>query len=225
MTPPLDPEFGPESGPESGPDPELVALLADPSMWEEPSAALAEKVRVAVRTEVDKARAHQPEPQLAPVVPIGKPNSAPEQKGPTRLRRLNIRWMAVAAAAILALGAFGISRRSSTSRPEGILLALAATELLPGAAGSVEITQTESGLKIELDAIGLPRRDGQRFYQAWLKGEAGLVPIGTFHSGENVTLWAGVALKDFPAITITEEEVGDQDSSGRRVLVGTSVSP
>ncbi len=35
-------------------------------------------------------------------------------------------------------------------------------------------------------------------------------------------LWAGVSLKDFPTLTVTEEEVGDQESSGRRVLVGTT---
>lgn len=62
------------------------------------------------------------------------------------------------------------------------------------------------------------------FYQAWLKGDGGLVPIGTFHTGDHVVLWAGVALQDFPTITVTQEEVGDQSSSGLRVLSG-SVSP
>ena len=38
-----------------------------------------------------------------------------------------------------------------------------------------------------------------------------------------LVLWAGVALEDFPTISVTQEEVGDQASSGRGVLVGTLV--
>lgn len=222
MTTPLDPEFDI--------DPELAALLADPSMWDEPSDSLADRVRAAVRNEVEHARGLESEPQVAPVVPLQQTSSVRlrqkhlQQKSPIHKRAAGMRWMAIAAAVVLGIGAFGLARRSPSGVPS-VIVALAATDLLPDATGSVEITQTESGLKIELDATGLPRRDGRLFYQAWLKGEAGLVPIGSFHSGQDVTLWAGVALKDFPAITITEEEVGDQDSSGRRVLVGTSVVP
>ena len=74
-----------------------------------------------------------------------------------------------------------------------------------------------------MTATGLPRRDGGLFYQAWLRDAVGnLVPIGTFHDGNHVTLWAGVALEDFPTLTITEEQAdNDQASSGRRVLIGT----
>ena len=100
-------------------------------------------------------------------------------------------------------------------------MALAATELAPEAAGRAVITEEDSGLRIELHATGLPRREGNEFYQAWLRGESGLVPIGTFHTGDDVVLWAGVTLDDFPTLTITREAVGDQESSGERVLVGT----
>ena len=100
-------------------------------------------------------------------------------------------------------------------------MALAATELAPEAAGQAVITEEDSGLRIELHATGLPRREGNEFYQAWLRGESGLVPIGTFHTGDDVVLWAGVTLDEFPTLTITREVVGDQESSGERVLVGT----
>jgi hypothetical protein len=56
-----------------------------------------------------------------------------------------------------------------------------------------------------------------------LKNAAGtLVPIGTFSSSDgHVTLWSGVSPKDFPTITVTiESPDNDQESSGRRVLVG-----
>ena len=64
--------------------------------------------------------------------------------------------------------------------------------------GEATLTKTSSGWRIELDATGLPRRDGGRFYEAWLQDAAGvLVPIGTFNEGRKVTLWAGVSPKDF----------------------------
>jgi hypothetical protein len=78
-------------------------------------------------------------------------------------------------------------------------------------------------LRITLDATGLPRRDGGDFYQAWLRNEDGvLIPIGTFHEADDVVLWAGVSLEDFPTLTVTEETAdNDQASSQIRVLVGT----
>jgi hypothetical protein len=101
--------------------------------------------------------------------------------------------------------------------------ALAATSLVPGAKGEATLTKTSSGWRIELDATGLPRRAGGRFYEAWLRNAAGvLVPIGTFNEGRKVTLWAGVSPKTFTTLTVTREQAdGDQASSGDKVLVGT----
>ena len=124
---------------------------------------------------------------------------------------------AAAAAAVVA----GLAFVRSGTADAGTRVALAGTDLVPGVQGVARVTQHDSGVRIELNAAGLPRRDGRLFYQAWLKGDAGLVPIGTFHTGDHVVLWAGVAVRDFPTITVTEEEVGDQESSGRRVLVGS----
>jgi hypothetical protein len=68
----------------------------------------------------------------------------------------------------------------------------------------------------------LPRCDGGRFYEAWLKNAAGvLVPVGTFNDGRRVTLWAGVSPTAFTTLTVTRERAdGDQASSGIKVLVG-----
>ena len=62
----------------------------------------------------------------------------------------------------------------------------------PEPTGEATLTKTSSGWRIELDATGLPRLEGGRFYQAWLRNAAGvLVPIGTFNEGEDVTLVGG----------------------------------
>jgi hypothetical protein len=125
---------------------------------------------------------------------------------------------AVAAAAVIAFAVVG----SGTSSGQ-LKAALGPTALVPGASGEATLDKTASGWRITLDATGLPRLDGGRFYQAWLRNRAGvLVPIGTFNEGQKVTLWAGVSPKDFSTLTITRERAdGDQTSSGQKVLVGT----
>ena len=211
---------------------ELNALLADPSLWDEPSADLGDRVVAAVGA--DRAATGPvslPEsagrPRNTSVVSEGsEPSERSENviaigRSSSRSRR---RWIqpfvaGVAVAAAVALGVVALNRRADDG--SATVLALAGTELAPaGVSGTARITETESGLRIELDATGLPRREGRQFYQAWLKGEAGLVPIGTFHTGDDVVLWAGVSLADFPTLTVTLEEVGEQESSGQKVLVG-----
>ena len=51
---------------------------------------------------------------------------------------------------------------------------LAATSLVPDAAGEAKLVKSSSGWRIELDATGLPRRDHGRFYEAWLRNTAGV---------------------------------------------------
>ena len=98
--------------------------------------------------------------------------------------------------------------------------------LAPGAGGQASLTRTSSGWRIHLDATGLPRLAGDRFYEAWLRGSDGvLVPIGTFNEGSDVTLWAGVSPASYKVLTVTRERAdGNEASSGQKVLVG-SVRP
>jgi anti-sigma factor RsiW len=129
-----------------------------------------------------------------------------------------------AAATAVVLVAVGLAVFRSNSSGERFHAALAPTRLAPGAEGEATLTKTSSGWRIELDATGLPRLDGGRFYEAWLRNRAGvLVPIGTFNEGRNVTLWAGVSPEAFTTLTVTREQAdGDQASSGKKVLVGTA---
>ncbi len=204
----------------------LNALLSDPSLWDEPSADLGDRVVAAIGA--DRATTNPVAVPESPVQPRNTSTSAEPSAEVIALggprARVGRRWMqpfaaGAAVAAAVALGVVMVGRR--TDDGSATVLALAGTELAPsGVSGTARITETESGLRIELDASGLPRREGRQFYQAWLKGEAGLVPIGTFHTGDDVVLWAGVSLADFPTLTVTLEEVGDQESSGQRVLIG-----
>jgi len=190
---------------------ELRALLADEALWAEPAADLEDRIVAAISAEAGAASS--PARASDNVVSLTD----------ARRRRRGVRFgaavAAVAAAAIVVI-AVAVTRDSGD---DGVQLALQPTQLVPAANGRARVFTEESGLRIELNATGLPRRDGGLYYQAWLRDAAGnLVPIGTFHDGDHVTLWAGVSLADFPTLTITEEQAdNDQASSGRRVLIGT----
>jgi anti-sigma-K factor RskA len=186
---------------------ELRALLADPAVWAEPDASLEDRVVSAITTEASQR----------PGRPVA---SRPGARSRTRGWTLAV--VGVAAAAVIAI-AVTFSLRSTGTSSEQLSMALTATDLAPGATGDATLTKTVSGWRIELDATGLPRLDGGRFYEAWLRNAAGvLVPVGTFNEGQRVTLWAGVSPHDFPTLTVTQEMAdGDQTSSGQRVLVGT----
>jgi anti-sigma-K factor RskA len=144
--------------------------------------------------------------------------SARTVRTPRRLAVAGVAAAAVAAAAVAAVVVIGGSGSTGTR----FQAALGSTPLAPGASGEATLTRTTSGWRIHLDATGLPRLAGDRFYEAWLRGSEGvLVPIGTFNEARNVTLWAGVSPASYKVLTVTRERAdGNQASSGEKVLVG-----
>jgi hypothetical protein len=206
-----------------------LAALADGSLAPERRAAV--EARVAASSELADRLAEQER-----AVMLAR-SAAAEVEAPAALRarieaqrgarrapvtRRLVLVGAAAATAVVAV-AVGLAVFGSSTSGERFQAALAPTGLAPGASGEATLTKTSSGWRIELDATGLPRLEGGRFYEAWLRNAAGvLVPIGTFNEGRNVTLWAGVSPKQFKALTVTRERAdGDQASSGEKVLVGT----
>ena len=143
--------------------------------------------------------------------------SARTVRTPRRLALGGVAAAAVAAAAIVAVVVVG-----SGSHGTRFQAGLGSTPLAPGASGEATLTRTTSGWRIHLDATGLPRLSGDRFYEAWLRGSEGvLVPIGTFNEARNVTLWAGVSPASYKVLTVTRERAdGNQASSGEKVLAG-----
>jgi hypothetical protein len=150
----------------------------------------------------------------------------PAQGKPTAARGI-FRRPAVLMAAAAVVGAVGLTAVVLLNQEEQrrFDIALSATGLAPNASGTATAVRTDSGWEIRLDAAGLPRLDGGRFYQAWLKNAEGrLVPVGSFNEGTDVVLWAGVSPQDYPVFTVTAEEAdGDQTSSGQLVMTGTAV--
>ncbi|HEX9258887.1 MAG TPA: anti-sigma factor [Acidimicrobiales bacterium] len=209
---------------------ELHGLLSDATLWGEPGddveghlvGAIAAESGITVESDTVATRAT---PGAGDHLGRGVDDRpGPAGSGRRPLLRARTALVALGAAAAVLVGIVLVV--ASLSNEDTTRIALAGTELAPDATGTATVTETQSGLRIELDASGLPRLDGGRFYQAWLKSADGvLVPIGTFHTGDKVVLWAGVTLDEYPTLTVTREEAdGNQASSGERVLAG-SVAP
>ena len=203
-----------------------LAALADRSLTAERRAAL--EARVASSPEL-AGQLEEQERALALTRSAAAEVEAPprlrariEAQGRARQSR-RVALIGVVAATAVVVVAIGVTVSRSGPSAEQFNAALEPTGLVPGARGDATLTRTTSGWRIELDATGLPRLDGGRFYQAWLRNPAGtLVPIGSFNEGQDVTLWAGVSPEDFTLLTVTRERADDdQSSSGERVLVGT----
>jgi hypothetical protein len=182
---------------------EIKSLLDDESTWVEPPAGLEDRIVAATRPDQLRAR-------------------RAEGAWPGR-RTSRMLWLA--AAACVASGLIGAGAVKFVDRQPSFPqhVALAGTALAPQASAVAHIRTTPLGLEIRLDVTGLPTTRPGHFYQAWLKGPSGLVPIGTFHTGNGeIILWSGVALDTHPTLTVTfQADNGDAASSGQRVLLGT----
>jgi hypothetical protein len=189
----------------------LRNMLSDEALWVEPDAGLEQRVVDLIGS---AARERVPDSGNARVSQLTRPR-----------RRRHYTILGIAAAIVLAVGlALGISVATSNSGSGAMKFAatLSGTRLAPGASGKVTLTQTPSGWRINLDAVGLPRLDNGRFYQAWLKNAAGTaIPVGTFNKGKDVTLWAGVPPSNYGTMTVTRQTAqGGPASSGQVVLIG-----
>ena len=203
---------------------ELDALRAElraAAIWDEPPAALADQVVMAV-TQAAAAEPAAAQPVTAEPAPSASWWASLRERLPLRRPGLALSLsVPVLAAAVLAIV---LVTSSGTSAPElQFAMVVAGTRLAPGAHGSAMLTKKTSGWQIKLNATGLPRREGKQFYEAWLKNAAGvLVPVGTFNDARDVTLWSGVPVTKFRSLTVTQQVAnGDPKSSGRRVLTGT----
>jgi len=129
-----------------------------------------------------------------------------------------------AVAAVAAAAAILVVITVVDSSPDGTNVALAATENAPGAGGSATITETDGGLRIELDAWGLPPNADDEYYEAWLTSESGWVPLGAVEEGKEVVLSAGVSLDGYEGLCVTRRAKGassaDERDTSHRMLYG-----
>ena len=167
-----------------------LAALADGSLAPERRAAL--EARVAASPELADRLAEQ-ERAVALVRSAAAEVEAPaalrarveaQRTARRRGRRAAVVLVGAAAAALLAVVVAVRVVRLGHLRPSASTPRSPRPTWCPAPPATATLTKTDSGWRIELDATGLPRLDGRRFYQAWLRNAAGvLVPIGTFNEG------------------------------------------
>lgn len=195
---------------------DLETLLADPALWEdslwpEPGTELEQRVVASISAERQV---------VVPLTAITQRRSSP---WPGRF----VAGVIGAAAAAAVVVAVRPSTDGGDAQQADAVVAMRGTQLAPAVVGKAELTAVQSGVRVYLTVPGLPRRDGDQFYEGWLKTCDGtkLVPIGTFHELDDAAGWAGVALADYPILTITREVAAApkdsaQGSSGEVVVSG-----
>jgi hypothetical protein len=138
-------------------------------------------------------------------------------------------WLTIAAAVVgIVAGAAVVAMFSDNDDQEvagdTIEASLTGTELAPDASASALFTATPAGLKILLDADGLPGAAPDEMYEAWIGDGQIRVSAGTFHlrdGDDAIELWAGTDDPRFHIISVTIEPIdGDAESSGRVVMRG-----
>ena len=161
---------------------ELRDLLADPSLWADPSAGLED--RVGRRRRCGRRRRHLRRAMPDRTAP--PPRRSPPGRAAPAVLRAPDDCIAAAPCWSLALGVIAglVARRSPGGehfrwrwrRPAGSPQAVT---------GAADARRTDLRLAHRARrARALPRLDGGRFYQAWLRnGDGMLVPIGTFNEG------------------------------------------
>jgi Anti-sigma-K factor rskA len=188
---------------------ELRRLLAAASTWDEPPPQLADGIVAEIRAEVVEAR----------------PAEAPTRRSRTWTRPVLTVAAAAAAVFAVAVGAVLVTRDGD----DGESFTLAATDVIPDASAGATVESTGSGLAISLNVDGLPPAEPGTFYQAWMRGDTGSVPIGTFHARQGdgpIELWSGVDVADYPTMTVTVQQEGaGPESSGIVVLRGEIPQP
>ena len=91
-------------------------------------------------------------------------------------------------------------------------VALAASELAPGASAVATVTDTPLGTRIDLEVWGLAPAGADAYYELWLWDSDGdAVSAGSFHlrgGTGSIELWAGVGLADYPRMTVSRQREG-----------------
>jgi hypothetical protein len=182
----------------------LAALLGDAAVWSEPDATLADEIVAAVVAE--------------------------RPAGASRPRRASVvrRWIApvavgVAAAIVVLIAGSAIDDDDDGRRPGGVEVALAASELAPGASAVATVTDTPLGTRIDLDVSRLAPAGVDEYYELWLwDGDGDAVSAGSFHlrgGAGAIELWAGVGLDDYPRMTVTRQREGAGTSPSGEVVL------
>jgi hypothetical protein len=197
---------------------ELTRLLGRAAAWDDPPPELEDAVVAAITAEAGTQIGTGTDADSATAARPGAPTSLTGYRT-RRVRSITGMLAAAAAVAVMIAGVVLVSRSD-----DGAVFALTGTDAAPGASAEVRIAATPAGLKIELDADGLPGAPDGFMYEAWVGDGTIAISSGTFHLRDGdgpIELWAGVTDPSFHRLWITLEPIDDDASpSGDSRLSG-----
>lgn len=189
----------------------VVALLADPAMWAPAPDHVIDEVLASAGVDASA------DPATGAPTTGGRRGVRSTHRS-SRFRQ--VRAGVIGGVLTIVFLTVGIVAFSAAGEPPAVAsfdAELVPTGLVPDVDGTIEVTELDGGLQIELDAPSLPRRVQGAFYEGWLRlDDDRLVPIGTFQTGIDVTLFAGIDLDDVTELVIAQGEAvaGDGPRSG-----------
>lgn len=131
-------------------------------------------------------------------------------------------WLGAVAAVVAVIAGLALINRGGD---DGTVFALTGTSAAPDASAELVVSPTPAGLRLMLDARGLPGAPVGTYYEAWVTDGTVRVSAGTFHLRHGVhqiELWAGVVGPEFNQLAVTLEPIdGDNGSSGDAYLLGS----
>ncbi|HEX2804784.1 MAG TPA: anti-sigma factor [Kineosporiaceae bacterium] len=212
----------------------IAGALADESTWGEPPAHLrtslldrvtqeaAGRTRDGTPPATSSATSSGVSPELSSVASPGTPRtvSSARARRAASLRARRTWWLSVAGAAAAA----ALVAVVAWPHPQTTTFAMAGTSLAPRASATAELEPRSAGVAIRLEIKGLAPAPPGAYYAAWLRGPAGVVPVGTFHwhkGGIPIDLWSGVGSDAYPQLFVTLQREGrPPDPSAQVVLTG-----
>ena len=228
----------------------VAATLASPDSWSEPPAGLRAALLQAVRREQAGTAPEATPPEATPPE-AAPPEATPLEATPPAVTPPAVTPPAVAPTQIVPLAAdptvVPLRRRSRRTwyvsglgvaaaavlvaviawpRPHTETYQIAGTALAPRASAVAVLETRSAGLAIRLEIKGLPPAAPGSYYAAWLKGRAGIVPVGTFHwrkGGIPIDLWSGVAADGYPSFFVTLQREGQPPAPSSAVVLSGQV--
>lgn len=157
-------------------------------------------------------RARPPAELLAADVPVER---VPEPSGATSGRSIRPLALGVGAAfTALVVGIVLLSALSGNPEPVDVTADLVPTGAIDGVEGSVEITELDAGLRIDLSVPSLPPRPTGSYYEVVLGLDDGsTVRAGTFTEGADLALSAGAPLAGVVDLSVIEVAPEDESTA------------
>lgn len=204
-----------------GDDDAVAAALGDPVPWSDPPEDLMEQVRARVASEAGAEAAAGP---LGSDVdqPVGRSDGgwversstefSPDERSSRVTRSLRPVLLGLAgAAAVLFVAIVALSAASGSPQPVAFTADLIPTgAIVEVEGGELSVTETDGGLRLDLDVPTLPRRAGNQFYEGVMVLLDGTeVSVGTFNEGFDISLSGGVALDRVESFDVVARDLGN----------------